>query len=223
MYSPLAEALASPLSESADLAEGTRGEQYARRGGDTHAIEARRRAILFIGGGAVTVGALAYVASHILSKGGNNSSTATASVPSHTTGNRQATTAPASPTTADGQATTAPASPTSGTVSDGNVIAQSSAIPVNSSITFTNPNPNSSQPGVLIHLPNDQFVAFDSTCTHQSSCSVQYVAQDKLLECPCHGAQFDPTSHASVVQGPAPTPLAPIAITINPDGSIATR
>ncbi|HEY3991966.1 MAG TPA: protein kinase [Ktedonobacteraceae bacterium] len=214
--SPLTEELAAPLPGSVGAATGTRAEQYARRGG-SRAIEARRRAILFLGGGAVAVGVLAFAAREVLSKGNSAPS-------SQTTGSTSiapATTVVEAPTTS-GQATSTAGSPTSVPIS-GTVIAHASAVPVNSAITFQNPNSNSSQPGVLVHLPNGQFAAFDSTCTHSSSCAVQYVSQDKLLECPCHGATFDPTNHASVVQGPAPTPLAPITITVYPDGTITTK
>ena len=109
-----------------------------------------------------------------------------------------------------GGSTTAPASGT--TTSSGNVIAQVSAVPTNSATTFT--IPSNGDPGVLVHLNNGQFVAYDATCTH-AGCPVSYDPTSQLLQCPCHGAAFDPAKNAEVVNPPASTPLTSVQIKVD--------
>ena len=91
-------------------------------------------------------------------------------------------------------------------------IAEVSQVPTNSSASFT--VPASGDPGVLVHLSSGKFVAFDAVCTH-AGCAVQYDPSSQLLLCPCHGAGFDPAHGAAVVQGPAPTPLTSVPVTVN--------
>ena len=100
----------------------------------------------------------------------------------------------------------------SGGASTGTTIAQVQAVPKNSAVTFT--IPSTGDPGVLVHLPNQQFAAFDATCTH-AGCEVGYDPGSGHLICPCHGAQFDPTQQAAVLQGPAQLPLTAVKIHID--------
>jgi len=93
----------------------------------------------------------------------------------------------------------------------GGTIAQISALPVNSSLDFTLP---SNDPGVLIHLANGQFVAYDAICTH-AGCQVDYDPTSQKLICPCHGAAFDPARAAQVLNGPALTPLTSVPIQVD--------
>lgn len=98
------------------------------------------------------------------------------------------------------------------TPTSGGVITQISAVPPNSSFSFT--LPANGDPGILVHLANGQFVAYDATCTH-AGCPVNYDPSSKDLVCPCHGAAFDPAHAAAVLNGPAPTPLASVPITVD--------
>jgi thiosulfate dehydrogenase [quinone] large subunit len=109
-------------------------------------------------------------------------------------------------------------SPGTGTSSaPSSVIARTSDVPVNGATTFT--LASTGDPGVLVHLADGRFVAYDATCTH-AGCPVQYDAGSKDLYCPCHGAVFDPASQAAVLDGPAPSPLTPVPITVQSNGDI---
>lgn len=168
----------------------------------------RRRALITIavGGGAIAaVTAVGLFGSHFLS------GTTTTNTPVANTSGSTATTSK--------QPTQSTTSSTPATGHTGTVIAKTTDIPVNGSKTF--PIANQTNPGIIVHLASNSFVAFDSTCTH-AGCAVSYNSTDKLLECPCHGASFDPAKNAAVVQGPAQTPLAPIKITVNADNTITT-
>ena len=55
------------------------------------------------------------------------------------------------------------------------------------------------------------FKAFTAVCTHQG-CTVSSVSGG-TINCPCHGSKFS-VKDGSVVNGPATSPLAPIAIKV---------
>lgn len=101
---------------------------------------------------------------------------------------------------------------TAGATQSGSAIAQVQAVPKNTAASFT--IPSSGDPGILIHLANDQFVAYDASCTH-AGCEVDYDSTSQHLICPCHGATFDPALGASVLQGPAERPLTSVSISID--------
>jgi Rieske Fe-S protein len=58
---------------------------------------------------------------------------------------------------------------------------------------------------LLLHTTPGCFAAVWRICTH-GDCAVDYVPQQALLECPCHGSRFD--EEGQVLRGPATRPLA---------------
>ena len=98
----------------------------------------------------------------------------------------------------------------------GTVIGQTS-MALNSANSFT--NPADGQGSLLIHLPDNRFVAYEKACTHEQV-PVAYNPATKQLVCPAHGAIFDPANGGAVVQGPAMKPLPSVKISVNGDGTI---
>jgi thiosulfate dehydrogenase [quinone] large subunit len=93
-----------------------------------------------------------------------------------------------------------------------NQIANLSSLQPRAALPFT--DPTSGDPAMLIRLADGSVVAFDAICTHQG-CTVQYDQPSGLLFCPCHGAVFDPTHNADVLQGPAPVALTALPLVVN--------
>ncbi len=93
-----------------------------------------------------------------------------------------------------------------------NQLATLTSLQPRSAIPFV--DPTTGDPAVLIRLANGQVVAFDAVCTH-AGCTVQYDPPSGLLGCPCHGAVFDPSHNAAVLQGPAPVALTSLPIVVN--------
>src|SRR5258708_6580198 len=98
----------------------------------------------------------------------------------------------------------------------GTIIGQTS-MALNSANSFT--NPADGQGSLLIHLPDNRFVAYEKACTHEQV-PVAYNPATKQLVCPAHGAIFDPANGGAVVQGPAMKPLPSVKISVNGDGTI---
>lgn len=81
-------------------------------------------------------------------------------------------------------------------------------LPVGSTFAFD----SSQGPAVLIRLADNKVVAYTTKCTHEG-CTVQFNRGRKLLECPCHGATFDPSREAAPTP-PASRPLSKIQVAI---------
>ena len=166
-----------------------RGSQRMRYSAAQYEQETRRNFIwgVVTGGGAMLALAWFWNLTHV----GDNAATA---IPS------------------GGGSTTTGTGSTPSAAGSGSTIAQVSQVANNSSVNFT--LATNGDPGILVRLNNGQFVAYDATCTH-AGCPVDYDPSSQLLICPCHGAQFDPSKSAAVVQGPAGTPLTSVPIQVN--------
>ncbi|MGH3270928.1 MAG: Rieske 2Fe-2S domain-containing protein [Trebonia sp.] len=64
---------------------------------------------------------------------------------------------------------------------------------------------------VITQPESGSFKAFSAICTHEG-CIVNNVSNG-TINCPCHGSKFS-IENGSVVHGPAPSPLAAIAIKV---------
>ncbi|MEZ5157368.1 MAG: Rieske (2Fe-2S) protein [Candidatus Nanopelagicales bacterium] len=74
---------------------------------------------------------------------------------------------------------------------------------------------DSGQTKVVVTQPTqDDFVGLSAVCTHQG-CLVNEVTDQRIV-CPCHGSQFSITD-GSVLQGPATSPLPPVAVKVDGD------
>ena len=120
------------------------------------------------------------------------------------------------PTGGPAAATPAPG----GSPATGTAIANVSDLASTSAIGFV--VPSSGDPGGLIKLSDGTFVAYDLICTHQGCAVNNYDSHTQLLQCPCHGAQFDAAHDARVVSGPAPRPLTKLPLSIDPKSGAIT-
>jgi thiosulfate dehydrogenase [quinone] large subunit len=189
----------TPSALSVTVGRGVRSGQPAGRSPQARAraaayARAQSRRDFFKGTVSGVAGALGLVFIISLLRGGDNS-----------TGVQGSNQMPQGSSSSSGTDTTAAAGGPA-------TIAEVSQVEINNATGFT--VPSNGDPGVLVHLSSGQFVAFDAACTH-AGCTVQYDPSSQMLLCPCHGAAFDPAHGASVVQGPAPTPLIPVPIQVN--------
>lgn len=201
----------------------------------------RRQVVAAIAGGGVALGVLGFGGlslAHMLKPSSHsaavNTATGTASTQhnapatgktptrNHTQPQAKPTPKPTSkpqptPTHANPTPTPKPTQPTPTPSRTGTVIGMTNNPGVNSSKSFT--NPADGHGSLLIHLPNGNFAAYESACTHQGV-TVYYDGNSHQIVCPAHSARFDPANGAKVLQGPAPTPLASVTIHVNADGTI---
>ena len=86
-----------------------------------------------------------------------------------------------------------------------NLLATTAQVPVGGGTVF------SAEKVVVTQPSAGKFNAFSAVCTHQG-CIVDAIANG-TIDCPCHGSKFS-IKDGSVVNGPAPSPLPTVAITV---------
>jgi rieske iron-sulfur protein len=66
---------------------------------------------------------------------------------------------------------------------------------------------------LLLRLPASATVqdvgilAFSAICPHAGCIVSSWIAERRIMLCPCHGSEYDPAAAGAVVWGPAPRPL----------------
>jgi len=68
-----------------------------------------------------------------------------------------------------------------------------------------------SQPGILIHTPDDKWRAFSAVCTHLG-CIVQYRQDLDEIWCACHNGHYN--LQGKNIAGPPPRPLEEYVVNI---------
>ena len=102
-------------------------------------------------------------------------------------------------------------SASSSTASSAKKIIKLASLPVGGSHKFVHSTQGT--PAVLFRTKTGVF-AYSAICTHEG-CTVAYNSGAKRLQCPCHGAQFDPFNGAKAVAGPTNTPLAKVKVAVS--------
>jgi thiosulfate dehydrogenase [quinone] large subunit len=105
---------------------------------------------------------------------------------------------------------------TTGATSAGTRIGLASQVPVGGAASFQ--DPATGNPGLVLQLTKGQFVAYDAICPH-AGCTVGYSEGAKLIVCPCHGSEFEPSS-GNVLSPPASRGLTPINVTLDSSGQL---
>jgi thiosulfate dehydrogenase [quinone] large subunit len=105
---------------------------------------------------------------------------------------------------------------TAGSSSQGSLLGPASDVAVGKPATFT--VPSSGDPGIVLEIATNDFVAYDTVCPHMG-CTVGYSASANLLVCPCHGSQFQ-VVNGDVLGGPAPHGLTKLDVIKGSDGNL---
>jgi len=78
-----------------------------------------------------------------------------------------------------------------------------------------------SRPAMLIHHPDDQWVALIAVCTHLG-CTVQYQGDKDRIYCACHGGVYNARTGGNV-SGPPPKPLQRLEVKLTETTVVVSR
>jgi len=70
---------------------------------------------------------------------------------------------------------------------------------------------------IVVKVPDGPVVALSMVCTHWS-CDVNWSAEQRVFDCPCHGSRFDTVG--KVLEGPADEPLAVFPVLEDDEGVV---
>ena len=115
------------------------------------------------------------------------------------------------PTSAPSSAPSSAGTPSSG--GGGAVLGPVSDVPVGGGKVFQDAKIVVTQPTA------GQYKGFTAVCTH-AGCIVRSV-ENNTIDCPCHGSKYNATD-GSVVGGPAPSPLAAVAVAVDGTNIVAS-
>lgn len=93
-------------------------------------------------------------------------------------------------------------------------IAELNTIAVGESSTFM--IPGKKEPGIMVRLSEDRYVAYGQKCTHLQ-CPVLWNKEANKLICPCHNGAFA-VEDGHVLYGPPERPLPQLELTVKEDG-----
>lgn len=78
-----------------------------------------------------------------------------------------------------------------------------------------------SRPALLIHHPDDEWVALIAVCTHLG-CTVQYQGDQGRIYCACHGGVYNARTGGNV-SGPPPKPLERLEVKRTESAVVVSR
>jgi cytochrome b6-f complex iron-sulfur subunit len=76
--------------------------------------------------------------------------------------------------------------------------------------------PVNDKPVIVVNTAQGGLKAFSAICTHLG-CIVEWDQSRQFILCPCHDGRFNAVN-GTVISGPPPAPLPPLALTVEGDG-----